>query len=308
MNQAIPLLLIGLITPSTVAQQTAATLAPSTGITPPGLSQANQQQTISPGSQNLEPDSKNARPLKPLDPGLAQVADVPGLPRVLIIGDSISMGYTPPVRAKLDGKANIHHPPMNCGDSQRALDKADRHAQTGPDNLEKWLGKDHWDVILFNFGLHDLKYTDGKGRYISPEDGGIRDTPPSPYAKNLQEIAARLQKTGAKVVFVTTTPVPPGCTGRVAGDEKIYNEVALGVMKPLNIPVADLCGFVVEKQRDLPPRPANEAPKSGEHHAISRPGEIQLPFNVHFTPEGYDQLADIIVSSIQKSLPIIPGK
>jgi hypothetical protein len=52
----------------------------------------------------------------------------------------------------------------------------------------------------------------------------------------------------------------------------------------------------------LPPRPASELPPPGKH-AAPRPGEIQLPFNVHFTPEGYEQLTSLVVASIEKVLP-----
>ncbi|NBZ95175.1 MAG: SGNH/GDSL hydrolase family protein [Proteobacteria bacterium] len=304
-------LFLALITASVFAQQGSPSPVAASAVSSTNANasvSSGKEKSTDPNSQNLEPDRKDARASKPLNPGLVQVPDVPGLPRVLIIGDSISMGYTPFVRTKLEGKANIHHPPQNCGNTQRPLDKADRRTQTGPSNLEKWLGADHWDVILFNFGLHDLKYTDGNGKYIGPSEGGIRDTPPDLYGKKLQEIATQLKKTDAKVVFVTTTPVPPGCQGRVAGDEKVYNEVALGVVKQLDIPVADLCGFVTEKQKALPPRPASEAPKPGDRRVGPRPGEMQLPFNVHFTPEGCDQQADFIVTTIQKYLPSAPAK
>jgi hypothetical protein len=56
---------------------------------------------------------------------------------VLLIGDSISMGYTLPVRATLTGKANIHHPPENCSSASHGLDR-----------LDQWLGQEHWDVIF----------------------------------------------------------------------------------------------------------------------------------------------------------------
>ena len=38
------------------------------------------------------------------------IQDNPALPRVLLIGDSISIGYTLPVRELLDGRANLHRP------------------------------------------------------------------------------------------------------------------------------------------------------------------------------------------------------
>src|SRR6478735_5959243 len=93
-------------------------------------------------------------------PSFVPVEDVPGLPRVLLVGDSISMGYTLKVRELLHGRANVHRPAANCGDTGRGLDQ-----------LNTWLGAGHWDVIPFNFGLHDLKYLDQTGKYVPPEKG-----------------------------------------------------------------------------------------------------------------------------------------
>ena len=241
--------------------------------------------------QNLEPPAAGKpATTKPTDPAFVEVADVPGLPRVLIIGDSISMGYTLPVREKLKGKANVHRALGNCGDTARGLAQLDR-----------WLGKGHWDVIHFNFGLHDLKYLDAKGNYVPP-DQGKQVAPPEVYRQRLREVTQRLKATGAKLVFATTTPVPPGTLGRVAGDEKIYNKVAVDVMKELNVPIDDLCALVAAQQQKLPPRPLSEMPPPHKR-ANLRLGEIQLPFNVHFTPEGYDQLANLVIASIEALLP-----
>jgi hypothetical protein len=105
------------------------------------------------------------------------VSDDPALPRILIIGDSISRGYTVPVQDALKGKANVHRAPANCGPALRALPK-----------LPTWLGESKWDIILFNFGIHD------------------RANPPADYAASLEAIIAHLQKTGAKLVWATSTP------------------------------------------------------------------------------------------------------
>ena len=53
------------------------------------------------------------------NPAYAAVKDDPTLPRVLLIGDSISIGYTVPTREKLKGKANVHRPGTNCGPTTR---------------------------------------------------------------------------------------------------------------------------------------------------------------------------------------------
>src|SRR4051812_34806438 len=168
----------------------------------------------------------------PVDPSFIDVPDDPKLPRVLLIGDSISMGYTLPVRELLGGKANIHRPPINCGPTDR-----------GVANLEKWIGDKKWDVIHFNFGLHDLRYIDAAGKYTDPATGH-QANPPEVYEKNLREIIARLKKTNAKLIWATTTPVPAGSPARVEGDEKKYNEVAAKVMSENEIPTDDLCAAV----------------------------------------------------------------
>src|SRR5438270_12669603 len=83
------------------------------------------------------------------NPAFREIQDVAGLPRVLLIGDSISIGYTEPVRALLAGKANVHRIPTNGA-----------HTGNGLQNLDAWLGTSRWAVIHFNFGLHDLRYMD----------------------------------------------------------------------------------------------------------------------------------------------------
>lgn len=204
---------------------------------------------------------------KPVDPAFVEVEDVAGLPRVLIIGDSISIGYTLDVRADLKGKANVHRPAENCGDTGRGLAK-----------LDKWLGNGKWDVIHFNFGLHDLKYLDAAGKYVnSPEGKQVRS--PEEYAKNLREIVARLKKTGAKLIFATTTPVPAGTLGRIEGDEKKYNEAAMKVMKEEGVAVDDIGAIAARDQ-----------------------ATIQRAKNVHFTEAGYKELAEAVSASIEKAL------
>jgi acyl-CoA thioesterase-1 len=81
------------------------------------------------------------------------------LPNILLIGDSISIGYTLPVRRQLKGRANVFRPPINCGATIRGLEL-----------LEEWLGDREWAVIHFNFGLHDLKYVDESGQMADPRN------------------------------------------------------------------------------------------------------------------------------------------
>lgn len=201
------------------------------------------------------------------DPSLAPVEDVAGLPRVLIIGDSISIGYTIPTRKALAGVANVHRIPVNGSSTDVGLAK-----------LDEWLATDgagkKWDVIHFNWGLHDLKHwKDGKLDLTGPQVN-----PVAQYEKNLRAIVAGLKKTGAKLIFATTTPVPEESGGRVAKDELAYNEAALRVMKENGVAIDDLHAVVVAK-------PTTQREK-----------------NVHFTPEGYDTLAAQVAAEIKKAL------
>ena len=208
-----------------------------------------------------------SQPKRRIHPALRPVKDEPGLPRVLLIGDSISMGYTVPVRERLGGKANVHHPPTNCGPTTRGLE-----------HLDAWLGQTPWDVIHFNFGLHDLKYMDEKGR-LTAVNAGTQQVPIEQYRKHLERIVQRLKKTGAALIWATTTPVPEGSSGRVVGDAARYNAVAAEVMKAHGVAVNDLYGF-----------------------AKPRLEKIQRSKNVHFTPDGSKALAEQVVTHVLAAL------
>ncbi|MSU51167.1 MAG: SGNH/GDSL hydrolase family protein [Opitutus sp.] len=202
------------------------------------------------------------------EPAYAKVEDVPGLPRVLLLGDSISIAYHLAVRGQLQGRANVHRPAENCADSAHGIK-----------SLDSWLGAGKWDVIHFNFGLHDVKYLDAAGQYVRP-DKGKQVASPAVYEANLRTIVARLRKTGAKLIFATTTPVPAQSRGRVENDEVRYNAVAVRVMRELGVAVDDLHAFVKPRQ-----------------------AQLQRPSNVHFTDEGSARLAEVVVASIAPVLP-----
>jgi len=115
----------------------------------------------------------------------ATVVDDPALPRVLLIGDSISIGYTPEVRRLLAGQANVHRIAANAGPTQRGLE-----------NIQAWLGAGGWDVIHFNWGIWDTHvFADGRIRTSLDE-----------YKANLNRLADVMQASGAKLIWATTTP------------------------------------------------------------------------------------------------------
>lgn len=152
----------------------------------------------------------NEKSLK--NPAFQYVRTDPKLPRVLVYGDSISIGYTPFLREVLKGKATVQRIPRNGGDTQ-----------TGFETLERaGLGKGKWDVIHFNWGLHDLKYVrPGKnGKATLDVETGKQVRSVEDYVRNLEKLVVMMKASGAELIFATTTPVPPGSGGRKLGDAK----------------------------------------------------------------------------------------
>jgi acyl-CoA thioesterase-1 len=202
----------------------------------------------------------------------------PALPNVLILGDSISIGYTLQVRALLKGKANVYRPvspdgkrPQNCSGTG-----------SGVENIDRWLAGQTWAVIHFNWGLHDLKHVKKAGTNEKSNDpSGPTQATLEVYAKNLEAITAKLKTTGARLVFATTTPVVPGTLNplRTPDAPVRYNAAALEIMKTNNIRVNDLFALC-------------------EPHL----SEWQLPKNVHFKAKGSAALAKQVATVISEEL------
>ena len=167
--------------------------------------------------------------------------DDPNLPRYLFTGDSISGNYTKGLHTALEGKFNLHHPPTNCGPSSQ-----------GARSILNWLGAydqpgRHWDVISFNHGHWDS----GNNK--------------ASYQANLEIVIRELKKTGAKLIWVTTCPVPNGypaagpldengkAPGRTAGVmEKYLNPWAVEVTaRHPEIAVCDQWQFVKNNEGGL---------------------------------------------------------
>lgn len=167
--------------------------------------------------------------------------DDPQLPRYLFIGDSISGNYSRGLRAALAGTFNLHHPPTNCGPSGK-----------GKGNIVEWLGayrqpRRGWDVISFNFGHWDA----GNDKHS--------------YQANLEAVIGELEKTGAKLIWVTTCPVPDGfpAAGELTSQGKAPRRTSGVMRKYLNpwameiiarhpkITVCDQWKFVKDHQDDL---------------------------------------------------------
>ncbi len=198
-------------------------------------------------------------------------------PRILIIGDSISIGYTPFVAEMFQGRAEVVHHEGNA-----------QHTRTGLAKLDQWLGEEPWDLIHFNWGLWDLCY-----RHPDSENQGKRDkvrgtltTSLEDYEANLEKLVRRLKKTGAKLVWGNTSYVPAGEAGRIQGDELNYNRVARTVMARHGVKVNDIHSLTAEF-----------------------PGEwFRAPGDVHYTPKGYQVIATQVVDTVETLMPELTFK
>jgi lysophospholipase L1-like esterase len=188
------------------------------------------------------------------------------LPKVVLIGDSIRMGYAPLVAKGLDGKAIVVSPARNGEDSGNVLR-----------NLDEWIIKEQPDVVHINAGLHDLKLKDGSYQVPLVE-----------YEKNLKSILARIRKeTKAKIIFATTTPIlddlhaqRKASFDRLEADVQKYNAVAVSLMKQAGVPINDLHKLVESR---------------GREKLIGGDG-------THYTPEGYAVLAAAVTDNVVRSL------
>ncbi|MEO0017404.1 MAG: hypothetical protein RLZZ522_687 [Verrucomicrobiota bacterium] len=197
-------------------------------------------------------------------------------PRVLLIGDSIREGYQEVVKQQLAGKANVAAIPCNG-----------EYTGTGLKKLDEWLGDGKWDVIHFNWGLWDLY-----GWEYAKEDRS-----PAMYEKRLETLVLRLEKTGAKLIWATTTPACPEAEATMLkrfktelkisrATERNYLDAALRVMNKHHIQIDDLHTLML--------------PELNNHAAG--------PDDVHFTGAGYGLLGNQVAASILAALAAAPDK
>ncbi len=160
--------------------------------------------------------------------------------KVVLIGDSIRMGYEATVRAELADVAEVWAPSENGETSRKILA-----------NFERWIVAPKATVVHINCGLHDIKTRASSGEVAVPIDE---------YQSNVCEILARTMKeTSATVIWASTTPINEKCHNagknpdrfdRFESDVVSYNKSAAKVAELLGVRTDDLFSLVKTIGRD----------------------------------------------------------
>ena len=148
-------------------------------------------------------------------PSNQSIPTATGQPTVLVIGDSISIGYTPYVKAALTNYDVVHNP-CNAMNTDWTLSQVD-----------SWLaGRPTFEAITWNNGLWDI------ASWSAVSDAS--------YEANLHAIAAKIKAKTAHPLFILSTTVPAGADGRNDASIVRKNQIAVTVMQAEGIPVVDL--------------------------------------------------------------------
>jgi len=186
--------------------------------------------------------------------------------KVLLLGDSIRIGYCGYVAKQLQGEAEVFFPDDNC-----------RYTQYTLVSLPGWLAlagaPESIDLVHWNNGHWDMAHF---------RDEALPLNSPQQYGEMLARIHGQLRKhaPNAKIVFALTTPMNPEpftCANpRSNRDIAEYNAVARTVMEKLGTPVNDLFTLMADK-----------------------PASFYKDY-AHFTEEGSQILAETVVKMIRK--------
>lgn len=187
------------------------------------------------------------------------------MPGVVLIGDSIRMGYQQTVVEALEGEAEVWSPQANGGDSRNVLA-----------HLVEWAIDRHPRVVHVNCGLHDLKKDFATGTAQVPIDE---------YADNVRQILMRLLALeDTRIIWASTTPVDETLHhankgfDRFEADVQAYNARAEAHCRALGVEIDDLFD-VVER--------------AGK-------GAILREDGVHFSDEGSRILGGVVAGCIRK--------
>jgi hypothetical protein len=167
------------------------------------------------------------------------------LPKLFVVGDSISVGYSPHLQKMTEGVFQFYGRKTGMEEALKNLDipLGSNIGDSGMvlNYLQTMLTRSDWrpEILILNCGLHDIKTVNGSIQ-IPLED----------YRRNLKDILALLSEKGINIIWVRTTPVEDEQHNNVqknfkryARDLEKYNAAADEIMTEAGIGMIDLCSF-----------------------------------------------------------------
>ena len=184
----------------------------------------------------------------------------PELARVYIIGGSNSVAFTPHISDHLAGRATVDRVPDNARSTRYTLE-----------HLDDWLGTQRWDLIHFNWGMHDLTRVDGEAPQVPLDE----------YVANLELLVPRLKEVAGHLIYATVlSMVEENQPKRRLPDLHAYNRAAREVMARFEVPIHDLYSLTA-----------------------GRP-ELLGPDGLHLTPEGCEVVGRDVAAVVARHLEL----
>lgn len=190
--------------------------------------------------------------------------------KIVLIGDSIRMGYDKYVKEALSGTAEVYYPSENCRFAEYCL----RYAHVWKENGE-W--PTDVDLVHWNAGLWDVLELFGDGPLTSIDY----------YAEAIARVNKRLRLIfpNAKIVFATSTPVlEHKCSPDAMRYNKTidrYNKAAIAALGGTDTLINDLYSY-----------------------ALSFPEEYHSDAVHYNTPGGIEHLGGRVVALVCRELGI----
>ena len=187
--------------------------------------------------------------------------------QILLIGDSIRVGYCAYVKKQLEDVVDVYYPPENCRNTQYIIT-----------SLRLWLNvcdPQKVNVIHFNAGHWDIAHWSGIGDSLTSVEE---------YGKNLVKIVKmmRLLYPNAKIIFATSTPMNPDgralINPRTTKEIILYNEKAKSVCRENGVEVNDLFALCKSWEKEM------------------------FKDYAHFVDKGYERIGEQVSNAIKRYL------
>ncbi len=150
--------------------------------------------------------------------------------KIMLLGDSIRLGYQDRVKEKLGDAFEVYAPEDNCRFVRYAMFCLPDYLRDCPDPV----------LIHFNNGLWDTQHRfAGQGPFTAP----LR------YIEDLEKMAGLLKAVTPRVIYATTTPVNPKNPEQSNDTIAHFNALAVPAMRDMGLEINDLHAVI---SQDIP--------------------------------------------------------